>query len=106
MHRHHRFDFVRIHVEPGDQDHVLLAVDDAHVTTLVDYADVAGREPTITVDYFRRLFRPLPIARHHLRPLDADLTAVAERDIFALVVAQDQIGRRNRHADRAVVFGK
>ena len=47
MHRDHALDLVRIHVEAGHQDHVLLAVDDRHEAALVHHADVAGREPAV-----------------------------------------------------------
>ncbi len=40
----HFLDLVRIDVEAGDQDHVLLAVDDLGVAVRVHHADVAGAE--------------------------------------------------------------
>ena len=38
----YRLHFVRVHVETGDQDHVLLAVFDVHEAARVHAADVTG----------------------------------------------------------------
>jgi hypothetical protein len=48
-HRDHVLDLVRVHVEAGDQDHVLLAVDDLHVALGRHEADVAGAERAVGV---------------------------------------------------------
>jgi hypothetical protein len=45
----------------------------------------------------------LPVAGHHLRPLDADLARAADRQVVVLVVADHDVGRGNRHADRPAV---
>src|SRR5438309_8836750 len=39
--------FRSIHVEPGHQEHVLLAIDDPHVAFLVHLADVSGGEEPV-----------------------------------------------------------
>ena len=55
-------DFVRIDVEAGDQDHVLLAVDQEDEALLVDIADVAGAQEAVGMEDRGGFFRPLPVA--------------------------------------------
>jgi hypothetical protein len=50
QHRDHVLDLVRIHVEAGHQDHVLLAIDDVEETLLVHLRHVAGVQPALGVD--------------------------------------------------------
>src|SRR5207247_586811 len=45
--RERLLDLARVHVEAGHDDHLLLAVDDRHVTVLVDGRDVARVEPAV-----------------------------------------------------------
>ena len=45
----------------------------------------------------------MPVAGHHLRSADADLARLTLRHDLAVVIAQDELGRRKRQADRAVV---
>src|SRR5687767_3455588 len=103
MHRQHLLDLVRVHVEARHQDHVLLAVDDAHEALLVHDADVAGVQEAVAAEDLGGLVGALPVALHHLRPLDADLARLAERHVLVVVVAQHDLGRRHWQADRAVV---
>ena len=106
MHDDDRFDLVRIHVETGDENHVFLAIDDAHETAVVHHADVAGGQPAICIEHLRRLVGSLPVTRHHLRPLDADLARLPQRHVVTRVVTQYEIGRWDREPDRAVVLLK
>ena len=49
----------------------------------------------------------LPVARHHLRAADADLARLAERRRrLPSSSRSDDLGRRDRQADRAVVLGQ
>ncbi|MNV50808.1 hypothetical protein D3C71_1428350 [compost metagenome] len=57
----HVFNLVRVYVKPGNQDHVLLPVDDADKAHIVHCNDIAGREPAI-FQYFIGGIRPLPVA--------------------------------------------
>ena len=97
----HAFDLVRIDVEAGHQDHVFLAVDDARVALLVHDADVAAAKVAVRSHDLRRLLRALPVAGHHLRPADADLACLAQRQFVAGVVADRDFGGRHRQPDRA-----
>src|SRR5665213_2061114 len=103
VHRDNRLDFIRIDVEPRHQDHVLLAVDDAHVAALVHHADVAAREEAVRGNRLCRVFRALPVAGHHLRAADADLAALADRYVVASIDAQGDFRRWHKQADRAVI---
>ena len=94
-------DFVREHLEAGDGDHVLLAVDDAHAALHVHDADVAGAEEAIRRHRLSGLIRPLPVAGHHLRAARADLAFLAGRQFVAGLVADRDFGRRQRQADGA-----
>ena len=51
------------HVEPADQDHVLLAIDDLGVAALVHDADVAGAHEAVGRERLRVLFRLVVVAR-------------------------------------------
>src|SRR5688572_994861 len=101
VHGQHLLDLVRVHVEARDQDHVLLAVDDADEALLVHDADVAGVQEAVLAEHLRRLLGSLPVAGHHLRPADADLAGLAVRHVAVVVVTQHHLGRGHRHADRA-----
>jgi hypothetical protein len=68
----HFLDLVGIDVEARDQDHVLLAVDDLGEAALIHHADVAGAEEAVRGHHVGGLFRPVPVAGHHLRALGAD----------------------------------
>src|SRR3546814_1607610 len=69
-----RVDFVAA----GDDD-LLQAVDQVGIAVFVHGADVAGMEPAVA-QRRRGLRRLLPIARHDLRPAQADLALLARRD--------------------------
>ena len=56
-------DLGRVHVEPADDEHVLLAVGDLEVAALVHHADVAGVQPAVGVDRLARRRVVLEVAR-------------------------------------------
>ncbi|MNQ82611.1 hypothetical protein D3C85_976650 [compost metagenome] len=99
--RQHVFQLVGVDVEAGHQNHVLLAVDDAHVTVFLDHRDIAGLQPAIGVEDFVGGVLALPVALHHLWSLDAQLADRAERQFVALVVDDLALGRGHRDADGA-----
>ena len=103
MAHRHVLDFVRIDVEAGDVDHVLLAIDHVHVAAFVDPRDVAGPQETVGGHHLFGLVRPVPVARHHLRALDAQFAGFADLEVAAVVVANGDLRRGHRQADRAVV---
>src|SRR5579871_6558630 len=65
------FDLVGVDVEPGDIDHVLLAVDHEHIAALVDLRDVARAQETVGVHHVGGLIGHVPVAGHDLRAFDA-----------------------------------
>src|SRR4051812_32519841 len=58
------FHLVRVDVEPGDDDHVLLAVDDLQKSLGVEHADIAGAEVATGGEGQRVGFRLFPITAH------------------------------------------
>jgi len=50
-HRDHRLDLVRVHVEPGHQEHVLLAIAILTDAFLVHHADVSGGEEPVGAEH-------------------------------------------------------
>ncbi len=100
----HVLDFVRIDVEAGDQNHVLLPVDDLDEAVFVHQTDVARLEEAVRGHDLGRLFRSVPVASHHLRAADADFAGLAKRHLVAFIVANRDFGRRQRQADRAAIF--
>ena len=99
--RHHVLNFARIDVETGDEHHVFFAINNLHIATLVHHANVAGLEIAIDTEYIGRFIGPLPIARHDLWPLDANLSGVPHLDHVIVVVPDRNVGRRQGHADGA-----
>ena len=75
--REHVFQFVRVHVETGDQNHVFLAIDDAHVTVRLDQRDVTGLQPAFAVEDFIGGVLTLPVTLHHLRTFHTQLADFA-----------------------------
>ena len=69
------------------------------IAALVHHADVARLEEAVGRHDLGGLVGPLPVAGHHLRAADADLARLAERHVVAVVVADRDLGRRNRQAD-------
>ena len=94
-------DLIGIHVEPGDDDHVLLAIDDAHIAIVLEDRDITGAQEAIGSEaVFRRLLT-LPIPLHHLRPLHAQLARLPHRDQRAFIVIQTHLGGGHRPTDGA-----
>jgi hypothetical protein len=71
-------DLVGIDVEARDDDHVLLAVDDADIAVRIHGADIAGQQPAAAHGLFG-FVGPVPVAQHHLRPARGDLARLALR---------------------------
>ena len=102
---HHGFDLVGKHVEARHQNHVFLAIDDAGVTVVIHDADVTALEVTVSGHDLGGFIRALPVARHHLRTADGNFTGLAIGDRVAIIVEDDDFGRRQRHADGAAERG-
>jgi len=76
-----------IHVEPADDEHVLLAIGDPQVTTFVHHADVAGVQPAIGLDGLRRLGRILEVALRDVVATNHDLARLHRVTARAVVAA-------------------
>src|SRR5206468_3102005 len=63
-------DLARVDLEPGDDDHLLLSVDDVEVAVLVHPHDVTRVEPAVA-QHGRGLIGPLPIPIHEVRAAEA-----------------------------------
>ena len=105
MERHHVLDLVRIDVEAGDDDHVLLAIDDAKISLLVHGRHVAGAKPPVVREDLGGSVRPAPVALHDLRAPHAELSRRVEPHLVAVIVADGDVGRRERQPDRSGELG-
>src|SRR2546423_4983454 len=106
---HHRgvqserfLDLARIHVEAGDDDHLLLAIHDRDVPVGVHGRDIAGVEPTVA-EGLGRLVGPLVVAVHELRAAEDQLTRLARRHLLLTGIQIDdlRLDVGVRDADRA-----
>src|SRR5690606_4111993 len=88
-------DLVGVDVEAGDDDEILLAVDNTHEAILVDYRDIPGLQPAFAIENFCSGFRALPVALHDLGPLDAELAPGAKGQLLAIVI--DHLEQRTRY---------
>src|ERR687888_202147 len=74
-----------IHVEPGHDDHVLLAIDDLEIALAVHLGDVPAMQPPNAVlvlsDHLVGLFFLVPVAQHHLGAGDRELPGLAGGDL-------------------------
>ena len=102
----HFLDLVGIDVETGDQDHVLLAVDQEDKALVVHITEVAGAQKTVGVEDARCLVRPLPVTLGNLRTADTDFTDLGAGYFLAGIIAYRNFCRRDRQADRAVESGQ
>src|SRR5262245_12134214 len=85
--RHYRLDLIRIDVETGHRDHVLLAIDDPGPAGLVHDADIASQEEAVGSHDLGRLFGTFPVARHHLRAARTDLARLPKRHLVVSIGA-------------------
>ena len=83
-------------LEPGDVDHVLLAVTDEEVPLLVHRRDVARQEEAPAIRRLPEggagLVGPVPVSRHHLRARDGQLAFLAGRQRPRPIVGVDDAG--------------
>src|SRR2546428_9058413 len=99
-------DLARVHLESGDDDHLLYPVDDEEVAVLVHPHDVAGMQPAIAQDKRGLLGLP-PVAVHEVRPADAELTGLALIDLARAGLEVDDLAVDvgYRDADRSGLPG-
>ena len=102
MRRERLFDLARIHVEPGDDDHLLLTVDDRVVPVGIDRRDVARIEPAVA-DREGCLVGTVVVAVHQLWATQDQLARLADRHLAQTSLAVDDLAFdiRIRNADRA-----
>ena len=81
-------------------DHVLDPVDDEDVPVLVHLAHVAGMEPS-PANRRPGVVGPAPVAEHHARPLDRDLTQRSQGDLRITLVHDPQLEVLDRGPDAA-----
>ena len=103
MLHHHIFNFIRIDVKAGNQNHIFFAIDDAQEPFVINHRDIPRVKPAVFDDFIRRV-RALPVSQHHLRPLHAQLARLACWHLVALVIHQFYIGRGNGQPDTAAVI--
>src|SRR5699024_6339918 len=70
-----------VHVEAAVDVHVLESVGDAQVAALIDLADVAGAEPAVVGEGFRRVLRVVQVALHDHLAAGEDLAVLADPDL-------------------------
>src|SRR5581483_9471907 len=94
-------DLARVHLEAGDDDHLLLAVDDRVVAVLVDGRDVAGVQPAVA-DRRLRLVGTVVVAVHELRAAQYELARLADAELPLPRLAVDDLALdvRVRDPDR------
>ena len=95
----HVLDLVGEHIEAGDDDHVLLAIDDAHEVILLDDRDIAGADEALVIHRLTRGIVTLPVALHHLGAAHAQLARRIAPQRHAIGVHHLELGARHRLAD-------
>src|SRR5690606_34542608 len=95
----HRFHFVRIHIEPGHDDHVFLAVLDIDVALLVDQADVTRSKESIFVERGFGFVGTVPIPGADLWPAHTNFADFADVQIDRVVMTNRDLGGGNRQTD-------
>lgn len=98
----HVFHFIRIDVEARHENHVLLAVHDAHMPIGIHLRDVARAEPAIG-DGARAVLRRIQVTGGHLGPLHEQLAAFADAQVVAVCIDDPHLaaGHGQAHGARA-----
>src|SRR5690554_5161563 len=80
-------DLIRVNIETRHENHVFLAIDDAHTALRAHDADIARLEIAVRRKRRLGLVRQLPVALHYLRPTYRHLAWIAQR-YFVVVAIQ------------------
>src|SRR6266566_2123725 len=91
MTHEHAIDLVWKHFVAGDDDHLFLPPDDAMVSVLIDYREIAGVEPAVAqrIGGFRR---HVPVPAHDLWATDRQLSRLAAGRLGNSVVHAHRLG--------------
>src|SRR5690606_8009938 len=95
MRRNDLLDFVGIHVEAGHQDHVFLAIDDAHPSVRTHDANITGLKKTVSCKCRPCIVGATPITLHYLGPAYRDFTRLAKPDRLLISVQNHHLGGRH-----------
>ena len=98
------FDFVGVHVETGDDDHVFQAIDNLDIAIFLHHTHVTGAEETV-LHGLGRFFRTIPVTLHHLWPADHQFAHFANGQRVSLFVPGLHFGSDQGGADGAQLFG-
>ena len=104
MGHQHILELVGIHVKARHHDHVLLAIDNAHITIGLHQRDVSGGEPAVAVNHLGRGLGALPVAGHNLRAAHTELPRLVEPECIARIIANLDLRAGYRHADGAYLY--
>ena len=89
------FDRRRCHLESLDLDELLETVAHEEVSRCIDMAEVACPEEAVAAHDLSGCVRPIEVAEHHLRPLDAHFARLANSERRAsLGVCHLEVGAR------------
>ena len=59
--------FIRVHIEAGHENHVLLAIFDVNEALFIHATDIARTQPAVGQHYLRGLVGSIPVATLNLR---------------------------------------
>src|SRR5690606_1148698 len=94
---HDIFQLVGVHVEAGDHDHVLLAVDNAHVAIFLDDRYITGTQPPLGIQHLVGGLGALPVTLHHLWAFHAEFTTLTYAQLAAVVVHRKSTRLNSSH---------
>src|SRR5262249_10592279 len=95
----HFLELTRVDVKPPAHNHVLGAIDDVKVASLIAATDVASMEPAVRDSLGGRL-RPLVVAFHYVVAAYSDLARLIGRQVIAIFVDDTHRDAPDRQADR------
>ena len=101
-----RFKLGRRDLKALELDELLQAIHNRHVPKLVDDRDVAGMQPTVSIDGRSSGFGVVEVALHHLRTTDPELATVANTLVLATNGVDDAalgVGCGNAARSRPVI---
>ena len=101
-----RLDLLARDILAAADDDVLLAIDDEEIAVLVEIADVARQEITVSGEGCGGLLGPVPIFPEIAHRADADFAAHALRDRAAIAAQDSEIDQRRGGAAGRIGLGE